>query len=177
MQVSVLEVEVCSEEIQVKECIGSEVPFDLVNSTAEITLYALLGSPSLGTMRVLRRINHQGLVILIDMGSTHNFLDTSIWMLLKLPIFVEEIFEVKIAKGALVQTKGACHVVQLKIQGQTFLMDLNVLPLGGCDVVLGTQWLYTLGLIQWDFQHLTMEFVLDGKPVLLKGLQLAGLDF
>ena len=56
-------------------------------------------------------------------------------------------------------------------------MDLNVLPLGGCDVVLGTQWLYTLGLIQWDFQHLTMEFVLDGKPVLLKGLQLAGLDF
>jgi len=77
----------------------------------------------------------------------------------------------------MVQTRGACHAVQLKLQGQTFLMDLNVLSLGGCDVVLGTQWLYTLGLIQWDFQHLTMEFVLDGKPVLLKGLQPSGLDF
>ena len=72
-------------------------------------------------------------------------------MLLKLPISVEESFEVKIANGVLVQTKGACHAVQLKFQGQTFLMDLNVLPLGGCDVVLGTQRLYTLGLIQWDF--------------------------
>ena len=151
VQVSVLKVKVCSEEIQVKECIGSEVPSDLVNSTAEITLYALLGSPSSSTMRVLGRINHQELVILIDTSSTHNFLDTSIWMLLKLPISVEESFEVKIANGVLVQTKGACHAVQLKFQGQTFLMDLNVFPLGGCDVVLGTQWLYTLGLIQWDF--------------------------
>ena len=78
VQVSVLKVKVCFEEIQVEECIGSEVPSDLVNSTAEITLYALLGSPSSSTMRVLGRINHQELVILIDTSSTHNFLDTSI---------------------------------------------------------------------------------------------------
>ena len=115
VQASVPEVEVCSEEIQVEECIGSEVSSNLINSTAEITLNALLGSPSLGTMRVLGRVNHQELVILIDTGSTYNFLDTSIWMLLKLPISVEDNFEVKIANGALVQTKGACHTVQLKL--------------------------------------------------------------
>jgi len=85
---------------QVEECIGSGVSSDLINSTTDITLYALLGSPSLGTMRVLGRINHQELVILIDTGSTHNFLDTSIWMLLKLPIAVEDSFEVKVANGA-----------------------------------------------------------------------------
>ena len=177
VQTSMFEVEVCSEEMQVEECIGSDVPSALINSTAEITLYALLGSLSPGTIRVLGCINHQVLVILIDTGSTHNFLDTSIWMLLKLAIAVEDSFEVKVANGALVQTRVACHAVQLKLQGQTFLMDLNVLSLRGCDVVLGTQWLYTLGLIQWDFQHLIMEFVLDGKPVLLKGLQPSGLDF
>lgn len=139
VQISMPEVEVCFEEIQVEECIGSEVPSDFVNSTAEITLYALLGSPSLGTTRVLKRINHQELVILIDTSSTHNFLDTSIWVLLKLPISIKDSFEVKIANGVMVQTKGACHAIQLKLQGQTFIMDLNVLPLGGCDVVLGTQ--------------------------------------
>ena len=73
---------------------------DLINSTTDITLYALLGSPSLGTMRVLGRINHQELVILIDTGSTHNFLDTSIWMLLKLPIAIEDSFEVKVTNVA-----------------------------------------------------------------------------
>ena len=123
------------------------------------------------------RINHQELVILVDTGSTHNFLDTSIWMLLKLPMSIKDSFEVKIANGTMVKTKRACHEVSLKIQGQEFAMDLNLLSLGGCDFVLGNQWLFTLGLIQWDFQHLTMEFVLSGKPILLKGLQPSGHDF
>ena len=30
-------------------------------------------------------------------------------------------------------------------------MDLNALALGDCELVLGTQWLRTLSLIQWDF--------------------------
>ena len=50
-------------------------------------------------------------------------------------------------------------------------MDLTILPLGDCAVVLGTQWLYSLGLIQWDFKHLTMQFWYEGISVLLKGLQ------
>lgn len=52
----------------------------LVYPTAETTLSALLGSPSPGNMRVLGRINSQELTILIDIGSTHNFLDTSVWL-------------------------------------------------------------------------------------------------
>ena len=66
VQTYMFEVEVCSEEMQVEECIGSDVPSALINSTVEITLYALLGSLSPGTIRVLGRINHQELVILID---------------------------------------------------------------------------------------------------------------
>ena len=88
---------------------------------------------------MLGRINQKELVILIDTGSTHNFLDTSIWMLLKLPMYIEDSFEVKIANGTMVKTKGARNVVNLKIQGQEFIMDLNVLSLGGRDVVLRTQ--------------------------------------
>ena len=50
-------------------------------------------------------------------------------------------------------------------------MDFNVLHLGGCEVVLGTLWLSTLGLIRWDFQLLTMKFLYLGKRVFLQGLQ------
>ena len=42
VQASMPEVEVCSEEIQVEECIGSEVSSDLINSTTEIILYAFV---------------------------------------------------------------------------------------------------------------------------------------
>lgn len=56
-----------------------------------------------------------------------------------MPISTQDCFEVKVANGAVLKTEGACHDVQLKIQGTLFGVDLNVLPLGGCDVVLGTQ--------------------------------------
>ena len=57
------------------------------------------------------------------------------------------IVSVKVANEDMLKTQGACHDVNLKIQGQDFQVDLNVLSLGDYDVVLGTQWLYTLGLI------------------------------
>ena len=41
--------------------------------------------------------------------------------------------------------------------------DMFSLPLGGCDVVLGTQWLHTLGPILWDFVELWMQFLVNGK--------------
>ena len=98
------------------------------------------------------------LVILIDTNSTHNFLDVGLCLSLKLAIDPALAFDVKIANGATMRTLGACQDLQVQVQGHDFCTDLNVLPLGGCDLVLGTQWLKTLGLIQWDFNLLTMAF-------------------
>ena len=122
-------------------------------------------------MRVWVRINHKDVLILIDSGSTHNFLDFSSWSSLKLPLSTQESFTVKVANGEVLRTQGACHEVNLRIQGQELQIDLNVLSLGDCDVVLGTQWLCTIGPIKWDFKKLVMEFSLGGKEILFTGLQ------
>ena len=66
--------------------------------------------------------------------------------------------EVKVANGAVIKTKGVCLGVSLWIQGHQFFVNLNVLSLEGNDVVLGTQWLSTLGEILWDFKLMTMKF-------------------
>ena len=68
-----------------------------------------------------------------------------------------------------VKTKGVCHLVQLLMQGIKFMVELNAIPFWGCEVVLGTQWLCTLGVIKWDFKLLTMQFTYSGKQVMLKG--------
>ena len=60
------------------------------------------------------------------------------------------------ANGAVIKTKGVCLGVSLWIQGHQFFVDLNVISLGGCDVVLGTQWLSTMGEISWDFKLMTI---------------------
>ena len=144
---------------------------DVLQDSPEITLYALVGSPSPGTMRIEGKIQGHCLVILIDTSSTHNFLDAGLCSSLKLAIDPDLAFDVKIANGATVKSLGACQDLQVQVQGHHFCMDLNMLPLGGCDLVLGTQWLKTLGLIQWDFNLLTMAFQWLGKTVVQKGLR------
>ena len=44
--------------------------------------------------------------------------------------------------------------------------------MGGCDVVLGVDWLRSLGAIQWNFADLSMGFWVEGKKLLLQGLRL-----
>lgn len=84
------------------------------NNFTEITLYALLGSPSPGTMRVLGRNKHKEVVILIDSGTTHNFLDVSTWSALALPLSIKDTFEVKVANGSMLKTRCVSSRVSVK---------------------------------------------------------------
>ena len=112
-----------------------------------ITLYALTGTPTPGTMRVRGNIIGSGLVLLVDTGSTHNFVDALVVSSLQLKVDVSRILEVKVANGTVVRTQGFCSSVPVCVQGVEFCVQFHVLALGGCDAVLGTQWLSTLGII------------------------------
>ena len=80
----------------------------------------------------------------------------------------------KAANGDVIRTQGLCKEVPIFLQRHKFSVQLHVLPMGGCDLVLRTHWLGTLGVIQWDFKLLTICFSYAQKPVLLYGLRGAG---
>ncbi|KAL0324845.1 UNVERIFIED_CONTAM: putative mitochondrial protein [Sesamum radiatum] len=65
----------------------------------------------------------------------------------------------------------ACKNFGWKMQGVPFTVDMMILPLGGCDVVLGVQWLVILGDINWNFHQLKMEFHVGGKKISIRGMQ------
>jgi hypothetical protein len=44
------------------------------------------------------------------------------------------------------------------------------IPMGGVDVVLGIQWLQSLGMVAFNFQELFMKFSLEGKEIELRGI-------
>ena len=69
-----------------------------------IILYALSGTLTSGTMRVMGRIMHKSLVILIDSGSTHNFVDTSLFSQLHILVDISQVLEVKLANGEVLRT-------------------------------------------------------------------------
>lgn len=55
------------------------------------------------------------------------------------------------------------------LQGAEFFADFLLLYLGSCGVVLGFQWLLTLGDIKLNFRKVTMELWYKGKKYVLKG--------
>ncbi|GJY93093.1 retrotransposable element Tf2 [Tanacetum coccineum] len=66
-------------------------------------------------------------------------------------------------------TVSMCKDFQWQLYGQTFTTDVMLIPLGGCDMVLGIQWLSTLGDIKCNFKELKMRFLYNNTKVCLRG--------
>lgn len=75
------------------------------------------------------------------------------------------------ANGQRLSSKGYDQEV-IKIQGANHIL----LPLGGCDIVLGVQWLKILRPIKWDFTHLSMQFVVEENDLSLKCIDSSGVE-
>lgn len=83
------------EEVDSK--VGNKIDRSMKNSQneeVEITLYALTRTPTPSTMRVKGRVSGDRLVILVDTGSTHNFVDASLISSLQLRVDVTKVLEV-----------------------------------------------------------------------------------
>jgi hypothetical protein len=69
---------------------------------------------------------------------------------------------VKVAKGEHIQSYGIYKATPVDIQDEKCVTYCYTLPLEGFDVILGVQWLKSLGLIIWDFAALSMAFIHEG---------------
>jgi hypothetical protein len=135
-----------------------------------ISLYAVAGTPTPRTMRLIGRIETVEVVILVDAGSTHIFVDPSVARKAQLPVEEKGQLKVMVADGATLSSQGHCTAVTISLQRYTFSANLHLLTLRGCDVVLGVDWLSCLGPILWDFGTLTMKFPYHNVEVTLQGL-------
>jgi hypothetical protein len=148
------------EEIRVEEVVQEEET-EIEPHEAEllgISLHALAGALTPQTMRVMGKIGEQQVVILIETGSTYNFVDQHLAK--KIHLLAEERSQLTmmVANGEKVPCPGCYVAVTFNLQRYEFQANLHLLTHGGCDMVLGVDWLSTLGPILWDFIKLTMKF-------------------
>ncbi|GJX40716.1 putative mitochondrial protein [Tanacetum coccineum] len=136
-----------------EECLEEDdsdmIEYEL-SETPHISLNALSGVPTHNTMRVKGYVMRQLLNILMDSG-------------------------IIMGDGNKLISQHMVKDFQWKIQGVMFTTDVMLLPLGGCELVLGVQWLSTLGTIQWNFKDLVMQFHYEGQKVILRGTHQAEL--
>jgi hypothetical protein len=63
---------------------------------------------------------------------------------------------------------GCCENVKLQMGDYHLKTHMFAIDMGGCDIVLGAEWLCTLGQITMDFKELYMSFVKDSHTHLLQ---------
>jgi hypothetical protein len=69
-----------------------------------------------------------------------------------------------------VASTGVCPNFKFFIDSEEFVLDLFVIPLADYEMVLGVQWLRTLGPILWDFTRARMRCWRDDHRVEWRGV-------
>ncbi|KAG6391199.1 hypothetical protein SASPL_148952 [Salvia splendens] len=121
------------------------------------------------SIRVTGMIYDAPVSVLIDGGSTHNFIKPTVAEQLSLSIHTISPFRVFVGNGASLRCDYVSLNTPIYLQGTRFDIDLFLLQVEGPDVILGVQWLQDLGKVLLDFRDLTMEFNWKQSPVKLKG--------
>ena len=96
-----------------------------------ISIHAINGSSSRGfrTMRVTGRVGKKAVHILIDSGSTHNFLDLHLAKRLGLHLTQVNPVMVDVADGNGLECNSMCKGLKWILRGTTFITDVLLLPL------------------------------------------------
>jgi hypothetical protein len=132
-----------------------------------ISLHALSGISAPQTLKIKGYIKHRLVVVLIDSGSTHNFIHRRLAE--ELHCFVHPVsnFQILIANGGTMKCGGHCENVKLQMGDYHLKTHMFSISMGGCDIVLGVEWLHTLGPITMDYQDLYMSFTQEAHPYTL----------
>ncbi|KAL0543107.1 hypothetical protein IC582_018194 [Cucumis melo] len=137
------EYEIVEDEKEEKELGCIEINENLT-TVVELSINSVVGLNDPGTMKVRGKLLGEEVVILIDCGATHNFVSEKLG-------------------------KGVCEKLEVQLKGWKIVEDFLPLELGGVDVILRMQWLYSLGVTTVDWKNLSLSFVAEGKEVNIKG--------
>ncbi|OIT27354.1 putative mitochondrial protein, partial [Nicotiana attenuata] len=110
---------------------------ELGQEQAKVTLNAIMGrSKAPSTIRITGWVKGQNVVVLLDSGSTHSFVD---------PMIVKS------------------------SSGGKFIFDIELLKVGGCDIVLGMDWVDTVAPIVLHTKPLSVSFIYKSEIITLRG--------
>jgi hypothetical protein len=135
-----------------------------------ISLNALTGFSAPQTLKLIGYIKHWKFIILVDNSNTHNFIHRCIAQETHCYIHAVNNLKIMIANGGSMKCGGHCENVRLQIGDYHLKSHMFSIDMGGCDIVLGADWLRTLGPILMDFKDLTMQFDQEGHQYKFQGI-------
>jgi hypothetical protein len=105
-----------------------------------ISLHALVGFSTPQTLKLIGYIKHMKVIILVDSGSTHNFIH-HLAQEINCYIHLVNNFQIMITNGGSMKCGGHCQSVPLQISQNNLKPHMFTIDMGGCDIVLGVEWM------------------------------------
>ena len=130
---------------------------------ATVSMHAMAGIAAPQTLKIQGYIKKHKVLVLIDSGSTHNFIDKKLAARLNCFAYPVKNFSVMIANGGSITCGGKCHNIKLSIGDYQLSSAMYAIPMGGVDVVLGVQWLKLLGTFSMNLDELFIRFKVEGR--------------
>ncbi|KAH9292247.1 hypothetical protein KI387_042564, partial [Taxus chinensis] len=112
----------------------------------------------------------QRVMVLIDSGATHNFIDASLVERQGLQTKDFEGFNIVVANGEYMRCTRRVPQLSITMGNYTVTDDFHIVGMGVTHIVLGVQWLHSLGEFRTNFQTMELKFKSEGRNVILRGL-------
>jgi hypothetical protein len=118
--------------------------------TPTISCNALDGISTPQTLKIEGYIKKKKVIVLIDSGSTHNFILYKLAKDLNFFVYPAPEFQVMIADGGTINCSGKFNKINLTMGEYVMNSPMIAIPMGGADVVLGIG--QSLGTMDFNFQ-------------------------
>ena len=135
-----------------------------------LSLNALAGTAQGDVLQLRALVKNKVLLILIDSGSSHSFLNQSFVDLLQLQTVPSPSRAVKLANGQVLLTDKIVPALEWWCQGHTITTQMQVLDLGAYDAILGYDWLKMNSPMNCNWAEHSVEFSHQGKLIKLQGV-------
>jgi hypothetical protein len=129
------------------------------------------GTQAATTMRLQGWIQQQEVIMLVDSGSSHTFVSSTLAERLQIPRRPIPPLRVKVANGGLMHCGTELPNCEWWTQGYHFHTNFKVLPLGSYDIILGYDWLKANSPMTIDWSAQRMSFQSEGQDVKLSRIQ------
>ncbi|XP_057453204.1 uncharacterized protein LOC130745077 [Lotus japonicus] len=143
--------------------------FILEGKVLQLSLNSKEGLTSNQSFKIRGRIGGREVLILVDCGATSNFISQELVAELGLQVIATTEYVVEVGNGAKERNSGVCKNLKIEAQGIPIVQHFFLLSLGGTELVLGMDWLASLGNIKANFKNLTLQWEVHGRKMRLQG--------
>ncbi|KAL2230956.1 UNVERIFIED_CONTAM: Retrovirus-related Pol polyprotein from transposon [Sesamum indicum] len=135
-----------------------------------VSLHAMKRHVHCKTLRMIGKVGDKEILILIDSGSTHCFLDEKVARTLNCEIESSTPMMIRVADGSKLASNLICNQFTWDMQGHKFTHPVRLIKLVGYDLVIGCDWLSHYNPVELDFNQAKVTLNLPKEKLVLYAL-------